>query len=88
MSRWEVCYGFFRSEQPTDGVVDAMRPGERSAEDCLQDNAAATQAADWHSALFGDVWGAFWPWWIAPFVLGALMLGVSWIRRGFGAPPN
>ncbi len=28
-------------------------------------------------------WIPFWPWLIAPFVVGAATISVGWIRRGF-----
>jgi hypothetical protein len=31
-----------------------------------------------------DYLGDYWPYWVTPFGLGALMLGVRWVRDGYG----
>ena len=90
MSREQICALLshespveVKSPDPTNRFSGFRQPSP--AKSCLYDDALFSQMATWRWENFFNDWGRYWPYWIAPFALGLLMLGAAWIRSGFTA---
>ena len=58
--------------------------GDLFRSQCLRhEDGMLTTARRLHWLEVSNHWLPFWPWLAAPLILGALMLGIGWIRRGF-----
>jgi hypothetical protein len=89
MSRHDLCFAYYVHAAEVSGPWEDYGRGgyldnlDNTAEQCMTDDSMLADTREWHWRGFIGVWRWYWPWWIAPFALGALMLGIRWIQRGF-----
>ncbi|MBL8538614.1 MAG: hypothetical protein JNM59_14515 [Hyphomonadaceae bacterium] len=66
-----------------DGEPTRWGLGVRSTEDFLENGLVLALAKRLQWGAFRGQMVMLWPYWLAPFALGAVMVGIGWIRRGF-----
>lgn len=75
MARDELCAFSWGSEE--------LSPTQLARDACLTNEALHAEAQSWAWRRFQLRWQPYLPYWVAPFVLGVLLIGASWVRRGF-----
>lgn len=72
-----------------DSIDEALAASVTLARDeCVTDDALYAEAQEWAWRRFQLRSRPYLPYWIAPMMLGLLMIGVGWVRRGFASTPT